>query len=272
MEHANYEFYDPEYYGVDFGADFSEDDTYIEEEPYGSDFYDGEIIDAAREALDPEFRDIPDEAVVEIIENAIEGMSPEEIEGFFSSLKNIAMSVAPIALPMLGGALGTFVGGPAGTAIGASLGQAAGKLLAGGGGRRAPRPVRRPRIRPGRAPRFGPTSPVPQGGSSAAAQLMALISNPDLLKLLLGSVLGPAGRESVRIGPEALRTPLPSLLNAIVELAEAAAQEAHATSRASQGIPEYLYDSDGEAIVDTSDAGARAQILLEQLWQQPARV
>lgn len=47
----------------------------------------------------------------------------------FQTIGGVLKSAAKVALPIAGGALGTFVGGPIGTAIGSSLGSMAGNAL-----------------------------------------------------------------------------------------------------------------------------------------------
>ena len=59
---------------------------------------------------------------------------------------------------------------------------------------------------------------------------MALLTNPDLLKSLLGQVLGGAGESTVLVGPRATPIPFGAMMNALESLAAQAAIEAAETS------------------------------------------
>jgi hypothetical protein len=183
--------------------------------------------DAVRQVLRPEYRNLPDAEIDALLQRVLGGMSPEEVEGFWDTLKDagkaalgVAKQVAPTLLPVAGGALGTLVGGPVGTALGSKLGQMGAQLLTN------PQAPRGPAAAPASAAAAGATAPVPAGGTSAVAQLMALLKNPDLLKSLLGQVLGGAGESTVLVGPRAMPIPFGAMMNALESLAAQAAIEA----------------------------------------------
>lgn len=231
--------------------------------------------DLIREEVAPEFRALSDEEIDLMLGEVLSGMSPEEIEGFWGSLKRFArragrtlVRAAPKILPVAGGALGTLFGGPLGTAIGTKLGGLAGGLV-----RSAGRPPARPRAAP------GGRSAVPAGGSNAAAQLMALLGNPALLQSLLGQLMGGRGRVEVVADGEAVEVPFGAFMNALEQLAAEAALEAHESGVAEAGVPEYVLDEEGLPMEDAGLPEVRARMLLELLqaaeseerWQEPAR-
>ena len=231
-----------------------------------------------REQIAPEFSNLSDEDIDVMLGEIFADMSPEEIEGFFGSLGSLArragrtlVKAAPTILPIAGGAVGTLIGGPAGTAIGAKLGGVAGRLVGSATTRRKRRrPATSPRLpqRPapgGRPPVPGRQSAVPASGSSATAQLLALLNNPALLRSLLSRVLGAGGRTGVIADGEMIDVDCGSLLNALGELAAEAAREAHEDGVAGTGLPEYLLDEEGGLIDDAGRPEVRAELLLELL-------
>ncbi len=222
-----------------------------------------------REYVSPEFANLSDAEIDDMLGEVFAEMSAEEIEGFFKSLGRIARKAgrtlakaAPSVLPVAGGAIGTLLGGPVGTAIGAKLGGVAGGLIG-----RAAAPRRRRRRR--RAVR-GRRSAVPAGGSSATAQLLSLLNNPALLQSLLSRVIGAPGRVEVVAGGEGIDIDFGSLMNALGELSSEAAREAHEEGAANGGLPEYLLDEHGAPFEDISRPEARAELLLETLNQAEA--
>ena len=118
--------------------------------------------------------------------------------------------------------MGTLFGGPVGTALGSKLGQMGAQFIS--GPQKQPAPAGPAPTRP--VPQTPAAAPVPPGGTSAAAQLMALLNNPDLLKSLLGQVLGGAGESTVLVGPQATPIPFGAMMNALESLAAQAAIEA----------------------------------------------
>jgi hypothetical protein len=156
------------------------------------------------------------------LSNVLESMSPAESFNFAKALKQIetgaqqALSdpvvgrVVRTALPIAGGAVGTFIGGPVGTALGSSLGNAAASALPGAPSARPGPPVQRP------------TVPAVAGGSAAAAQGLVLTQQPDVLKGLLALAMGQHGQKAVNGVPVAQ---LMSLLSAVFGQAAADADE-----------------------------------------------
>jgi malonyl CoA-acyl carrier protein transacylase len=67
-----------------------------------------------------------DEFIGRLIEKAGQALNETVEPPLEQDLGDILRSVAKVALPIVGGALGTFVGGPAGGALGSSLASAAG--------------------------------------------------------------------------------------------------------------------------------------------------
>jgi hypothetical protein len=238
------------------------------------------MYDSLRQVLRPEYRNLSDGDLQILLQQVLGGMSPEEVEGFWDTLKDVgkaalgvAKQVAPTLLPMAGGALGTLVGGPVGTAIGSKLGQMGAQLL-------APQKPVAPQVAPSAAvapgaipqPAVAPAppaaaAPVPPGGSSATAQLMALLKNPDLLKSLLGQLLGGAGESTVEVGPGATPIPFVAMMNTLESLAAQAAIEAADTMGDDQSVESmgYLQDGTGNFVVDPANPDERAQRVLELL-------
>jgi hypothetical protein len=147
--------------------------------------------------------------------------------------------------------LGTAIGGPLGGAVGGSLGQVAGGAIG-----VAP---------PGGTP-AGPRSAPAAPGSPAAAQLLQLISRPEVLQALLSLALGRAGRGEIPVGS----TPVPpaAFANLIGTLANQAAAEHHALgAHDGEAVPTYLLDHEGGLAVDPAVPAQRAARLLEVLEQ-----
>ena len=243
---------------------------YIEAYCEESDFFDQpetlSDYDLIRVVLSPMGNDLEDEEIDAILDDVLAGMSPEEIEGFWSTIGNFARRVAPTLLPAAGTALGTVVGGPVGAAIGGTIGRVAGQAF-GGRQRQAPRrtptpPQITPRIAR-RTTAVQAPAPIPSGGSSALGQLISLIQNPIFLQSLLGRVLGGG---AVRLGQESIEIPFGAFMNALSQLATQAAREANADQESSVDIPDYLQDEEGNFLCeDPAVPEQRAQVLLELL-------
>lgn len=90
-----------------------------------------------RKSLAPQYRHLPTEYIEQIIEQSFgEGVSPEDVEGFFSDIGKFAKKAgktiakaAPAILPVAGTVVGTALGGPVGAAVGGALGSAAGGAI-----------------------------------------------------------------------------------------------------------------------------------------------
>jgi hypothetical protein len=207
------------------------------------------MYEVVRQSLGPEYRNFSDLEIHALLENILGSMSPEEVEGFWDTVKSagqaalgVAKQVAPTVLPIAGGAVGTLIGGPVGTAIGSKLGQMGAQLLtkpqAPGVSAAAIPPVAAPGAPPQPPSAAAPAvAPVPAGGTTATAQLMALLQNPALLKSLLGQLLGGAGESAVLVGPRATPIPFGAMMNALESLAAQAALEAA-----------EAYEDDSEAV------------------------
>jgi hypothetical protein len=232
-----------------------------------------------RGALAERYRNASAETVESIVEQHA-GMSAEQFENFFSTLGNVAASLAPTVLPIAGAALGTFVGGPAGTAIGGALGQMAGGAVSAA---TAPQPAapaapQQP-LRPvAAAPPATRAQPRPQqqsrppaapaGTGNAAAQLASVLLRPEFIRALAASILGGAGAESVPVG--AAQVPVGAFLNAHHVLSEQALTANHfAHAGESESVPSYLIGEDGEFKGEVNEPAERARVLLEMLNESP---
>lgn len=219
--------------------------------------------------LTPEYSRLSDSEIEQVVEGILSGMSPEEVEGFWNTLGNLAKSVgggvaqiAPTILPAAGTVVGTMFGGPVGAALGGALGSAAGQAL-GQVGRRpsptapsAPRPVQ-PMV----------SAPVPTGGTSATAQLMSLLQNPALLQSILGQVLGNAGVSNVPVGTQGAAAPFGAFMNALSQLATQSAIETNTHQNNESAIPTYLLNERGDFRCDIAAPEQRAAALMESLMK-----
>lgn len=110
-----------------------------------------------------------------------------------------------------------------------------------------------------------------QGG--AAAMLTGLLSRPELLQSLLGSMLGGAGRQSVDVGGQAV--PVSQMLSALSNVAGRAAHEAAEAEGSAELTPEYALVGAEAFGTDPEDAEGRADALLTMLaltypqWANP---
>ncbi|MFZ0611479.1 MAG: hypothetical protein WAM73_04515 [Desulfobacterales bacterium] len=240
------------------------------------------IYDAVRQVLRPEYSTLSDAEIGAVVQRILRGMSPEEVEGFWDTLKDVgkaalgvARQVAPTILPIAGGAAGTFLGGPAGTAIGAQLGQMGAQLIARPKQPSAPAPSTpigaAPQPSPfpqvPQAPSATIAAPVPPGGTSATAQILALIRNPIFLQGLLGQVLGGAGKSTVQAGAQQAPIPTAAMMNALGALSTQAAAETAEVLGDEDSVEamEYLKDESGNFLVDPANPDERAQRVLALL-------
>jgi len=237
--------------------------------------------DLIRSLLRPEYWSLSDQELDLRLAEILSRMSPAEVESFWSTLGRglrqvgrVAQRVAPTILPVAGTALGTLAGGPAGAALGGALGRMGAQVL--GGARPAASPPLQPpgAVAPAAplpgaaaAPAIPAATPLPAGGTSAAAQLLGLIQHPALLQALLGQILGPLGQTTTPVGREGTPVPFGAFMNALSSLANLAAAEAQ------EGAPveavTYLQDSQGNFVVDPANPEARAARLLELLQETP---
>lgn len=249
-----------------------------------------EYLDSIRGLLAPQYRHMGDSQVAELLRNSFENMSHAEQEAFAAfSLQNaqenffsdigrglsqfaraapgILRTVAPIAqtaLPIVG----TLVGGPAGTAIGGALGGLLGNLAGGGnsGNTNQKMPRHSPLPQTGLQTVGQPQVPTNPSVNPAAAQLMSLLNNPQLIQALLGQVLGRVGNGSASAQTTTQQTPIPfgALMNTISELAERAAEESIQTG--SYASESYLMNGVGQyRVMDPSSREQRADAVMELL-------
>ncbi len=204
------------------------------------------------------------------------------------ALPGILRTVAPIAqvaAPLVGTLIGGPIGGMAGNMLGGLIGQA-------GGGPpprpQSPRPAAQQPFAGFAAPAAMPQQPYQQpiqqqyppqqnalaagaGSNPAAAQLMALLANPQLLQAILGQVMGQAGQGAASVqtpaGPPA-QIPFAALMNSVSELAQRAAEESvQGGGDESEG---YILNPDGSyTVADPSNAGQRADRVAQLLNGQP---
>jgi hypothetical protein len=226
-----------------------------------------------RQILAPEYRDASSEEIEAIIEDAFgEDISAEELEEYLEGLDSLLSQ----GLSLGGAALGGMLGGP----IGATLGKAAGGAAAKGIGyltskgkrrRRKPKVSRKRRIKQSRQrPQIAkrglrkgrrPTSPRT---STAAAQLLQMLSKPNVMKILTAIAAGQAGQKSFRIAGRSV--PVGAIPNVISTLANQVAEEYQAIAPLDgEAFPEYLLDADGEFLVDPAVPEERAQLVMELL-------
>lgn len=251
-------------------VDFAFEEDFDDEDDFGllSDSV-PEMAEGLLEVMHESYADASPEEAEQAVYDLLDAMDAAEGFNFGKILKSIAgpvssvlrnpivSQIAKTALPIAGGAVGTLIGGPVGTALGSQLGQVAGGAF---GGRR--RPPRRRRGRR-RATRGRPASPT--AGSAAAAQLLQLTQNPNMLKSLMSLSLGSQGRQSVRVARGGPRVPVGGFMNLLSSLATRAAADADELAHDDMESSEYLRDSDGEFIVDPSVPEARADALYETL-------
>jgi hypothetical protein len=231
-----------------------------------------DFADGLRSALRDDYADASETEMQDAVTNVLDALSPAEAFDFGSALSRISKSagqvlsdptfktVAGTALPIAGRVVGSIYGGPAGGAIGGQLGNLAAGALTGGGARppAARLPVPRPAAPPGIAavpgvpgvPGAAAASGVPVGGSDAAAKALVLTQQPDVLRSLLATALGAAGRKDVSGIANA------QVLSQIGRLFEEAAADADAL---------MYVDQDAESVEAAGTAGRPATLYADLL-------
>lgn len=212
--------------------------------------------EAIRGVLDPMYVDLPPEDIAILVEAALPGISADEFESWLSNIGKAVSGVASKAMPVVSKVLpaalpvvGTMIGGPVGTMIGGVAGQAVGSLLSPG--------TKTPTV-PGKPA----TAPAPAAaGSSATAQLLQTMFQPEMLQALLAMLLGQSGQKQVNVGG----TPVPpsAFANLLGSLAMNAASEYNTLME--NNAPHYLMNDDGEFMVDPANPEQRAEALLARL-------
>jgi len=255
------------------------------ERDYEEDFEDSpELAETLREVLHDRYQGAAPEELEEVLFDVLESMGPAEGFNFGNVLRQIGTAgekvlkdptvgqIAGTVLPVAGTAIGTIYGGPVGAAIGGKLGQTAAQAFsgapkpAGGTAGTKPAPVSTPpgSIRSNGSAPGAPTSPM-SGGSPAAAQLLQLTQNPDVLKSLLALALGPHGQSAVPVGTTGSPVPVGAFMNLLNTLSAKAAADAEALLSDSENQSSYLLDSEGVFQVDPAVPEDRAQALYETL-------
>ena len=237
------------------------------------------LAEALREVLNEDYQDATPEEMQDILFNILDTMTPAAEFSVTSALRKISQAgkkvlrdptvsqIAQTALPLTGSALGTIYAGPVGTDVGGKLGQAAGQAFTGGRKRWAmPAPAKKAA---GNAMR-GVTSvshASSQSGSAAAAKLLGLTQNPDMLKSLLALALGSQGRESIQVGQDGPPVQLDGFMNLLSQLVSEAVADADELLRESEEMSAYLRDSEDDFLADADSAVSEdyAQILYETM-------
>ncbi|MEA2603865.1 MAG: hypothetical protein QOF89_4857 [Acidobacteriota bacterium] len=265
-------------------------------------YYQSDPYPELRELLAPEYAELPPERLEAVLGHALGGGSVEDMESFWSSVKDFgraAGGVLQTALPVVTTVAGTALGGPVGAAIGGAAGQALSGAL--GGALSGPNRGRGQRVLSGLAGGAlqgvsgilgggatgaqGRALPGPfgaiagavapalgglaGGGSPAAAQLARTITRPETLQALLSMVMGGAGRRQVPVAGAPV--PVSAFANLLGQLASQASAEYHQTiAGESAGTPMYLLDGAGEFIGDPADPASRAEVLLRRFAEADA--
>ena len=223
-----------------------------------------------REVLAAEYADLSAEDVEVLL--AREGISAEDAEDFWGTLKSVGGSVAkalPSVLPVAGTVVGTAFGGPVGAALGGTLGKLAGGAIGSAAGGHSPARGAGP------AGALGGLASIATGflsgaaGGGAAGQLLGLLQRPELQKALMSMLLGNAGRPNVPVGPpgNAMPVPVGAFANLLGVLANRAASEHNVTAHAEGAVPLYLLNARGEFCCDPAVPDQRAARLLELLQE-----
>lgn len=232
---------------------YDQDD--VEDEFYAVDPY-PEI----RRVLAPEFTELDAEEIEYLIEQNLR-VNTEDLEDFLGSLGNawrtVSRAVAPVAkviapaLPTVLGAAGTLVGGPIGTMAGTAAGKALQGALSGSQGQRT--------IQPGSTTTQGPSSHPPQ---PAAAQLLQMLSRPEIMQGLSSMLLGGLGSGQVQVGHT--QVPTGAIANLLGVLSNRALAEFNAVMPSrGQEFPNYLINRNGEFVVnDPANPEDQADALL----------
>jgi len=246
------------------------DESLLDAEDYDDESFDDEAFDAKlfRTFLGESYQDLPDEEVLELFEESMAQMSPEEAEFFgkiWKGIKKGAKVLAKNGLSKLGGYAGSVIGGPIGGAIGTKLGGSLSGLIDKGGRHRRTRRRPQPRRRPATQPRYRSAPPPPRLKTSATGQLMGLLTNPVLTQALMGQVIGQPSRKTVPLVSQGQTKNVPygAIMKLLSNLAKKAAGESYEIG--AEETPDYLMDGAGEFATDPADEEARMEQLLEMI-------
>jgi hypothetical protein len=229
------------------------------------------------EILADEYSDLPPRQLEQVLEETLGDVSPEDLENFWGSLKNVGGAVSK-ALP--GIASGALTGATTGAALG-PWGALGGALVGGTlGGMAQPsppppqqppasqRPVPSPPSYAQPAPQTAPSTPLSVSPVPAAAQLLQTMFQPEVLQALMAMLMGQAGRRNIPVS--GTQVPVGAFTNLLGVLASKAAAEYTAVVP-NGGSPEYLYDYAGQPKGDPAVDEHRAQALWELLREADAK-
>jgi hypothetical protein len=216
-----------------------------------------------RDSLAEELQDLAPEQIEEIMSHL--GVEADVVEDFLSDIGRGVSQALPYAARALPGMI---QGAASGAALGVP-GMAAGAALGGVGAITAPPPARPPAPRPAAPPRpaavpAAPSITPPAGadGASSAAQLLLLLSNPDVVRALMALALGPAGKETITIANR--RVPVSEIAAMVSVLSGAAATAGQGATTMPAGED---WEDEVPAALD-AEARARADLVAELLHQE----
>lgn len=206
--------------------------------------------DVLADALDARYAYASPYDLADAWDGILESVTPAEALSLSSAARTIGRAASTVArdpalarvLTTAAPVVGTAVGGPIGGAVGARLGQVAAARLA-------------PAVAPVGPGGPGATSGVataggPAGGSTAAAQLMVLLGQPDVQRALLRLALGEHGKHTPVNG-----VAVPDLTRALSTIAAQAAQDAEDLCPADDDAEDAAeHDDVYRAVVDAADA------------------
>lgn len=238
-------------------------------------FTDEELI-GFRQCLAEEYREVNEETLEMMLDETLANMTPEEAEGFLSTLKKIGKAAIPVvsqvgqaALPTVGAAIGTTIAPGVGSTIGGLLGKAAAQSLSNVAKKSSK--SKRASSRRGRSVSKRSASPRRRNPrlSSATKQILQLIQSPQFLQALASLNMGEQGRSAIVVASQEGLSSVPTgaFLNLLESLASQAAMEA---AQNESMIPSYLEDADGEALCDLANPDERARVLMERLQEDDA--
>lgn len=247
-------------------------EDYILDEPieYELDEWEESLEDAEvlREVLHEDYSDSPSEEIEEALKNILDSMTLEEGLNFKKILSGIRSNstvgqILQQGLPMAGAAVGTIYGGPLGTALGGAAGNYAAQAFT-VKPKGTKRPSRPKNITRPSAPVVRPKKTSPNGGSTAAAKLLQLTQNPDVLKSLLALSLGKHGKQEIKTDKSGKNVKVGAVMNLLSTLLGEAVDDADELARTGSQSS-YLYDSTGKFLVDPTSSEQRAGLLYESI-------
>ena len=234
-----------------------------------------ELAEALSEVLHTDYGHAAAEEMQEALFNMFDMMTPAEEFNFKNVVRQISKAgekafqdptvgqIAKTVLPAAGSTIGTIYGGPVGTAVGGKLGQAAAQAF-NGRGKPTPTPtaVNVAGIAGGVAV---PAKPSAKEGSAAAARLLQLTQNPDVLRGLMALALGSHGRQSIEIGQDGPTVSVGAIMNLLQTAVNQATADAEELVGESGEASTYLTDSEGNFRVDSAVPEDRAEVLYNVL-------